>query len=384
LKKIEAESLNILAVAKTYEYYKLHPEDLLAKRMYQDAMWELTHFHNKKLTYFDEMPAFSQTKDGDSTATTKLPDVEDEMKTTGKVKRLKENKKESQELFDAKYAFSSYLEDTAFTNYFMKLAGAVQSFNENQLPRLATKSNKKGDVITLQELRKRPDLYPGEFFVYPEKKRNLGGQGIYSALVITPEIYALKTRYKELDYKKSAQSLNYFVNDMQKSANNLGMNLEIFDYKLLDDSDRFNDMQLLQLWYDERNEHKNIDMVTYMFDRVHPLCDKYNTSHLLATGSVIVNTKGMKEIEHDAQRGLIFYPSLLGSMVLFPAAPFIVGAALLPTQKTYQYMRVIDIKTDKVVYYRSHEVKQIRSKSTSKALIYNQLNEISSKPNYAE
>lgn len=384
LKKIEPESLNILAVAKTYEYYKLHPDDLLAKRMYQDAMWELTHFHNKKLTYFDEMPAFSQTEAGDSTANTKVPEAEVEMKTTGKVKRLKENKKESQEFFDAKYAFSSYLEDTSFTNYFLKLASAVQSFNENQLPRVATKSNKKGDAITLQELRKRPDLFPGEFFVYPEKKRNLGGQGIYSAFVITPEIYSLKTRQEGLNYKKSAQSLNYFVNDLQQSANNLGMNLEIFDYKLVDDSDRFNDMQLLQLWYDERNEHKNVDMVTYMFDRIHPLCDKYNTSHLLASGSVSVNTKGMKEFERDVQKAGVLFSVLIGSAVFFPAAPFITGTALMPTQKTFQYMRVIDLKTDKVVYYRSLETKQIRSRSNSKALMYNQLNEISSKPKYAE
>jgi len=382
LKKVDAESLNILAVAKTYEYYNAHPDDLLAKRIYQDALWELTHYHGKTLSFFKEIPTIETVAEGD---TTSQEEEEVEMATTGKVKRLKENKKEIEEdIFSSKYAFSSYLEDSAFTNYFSKLVKAVEIFNEKELPRLATSQNKKGKEQTLKDVRNRKKMPAGHYYVYPNKKENIGGKGIKSALVITPESYTLHAGFKGLDYQNSVESLDTYVKDLQTTASNLKIKLEIFDYKYVDDfdSEKFNDMQLLQMWYEERNLHKNVDMVTYMFDRVNPLCAKYNTNHLLYTGTVSIKTMGLSEFKDASKKTNSGYAKLATAFILPPSAPFIIGASVIPTFNTYQFIRVIDMQTDKVVYYNSYETKQLRNRSTTKALTYNQLNEMSAKPKY--
>ncbi len=335
---IENENLNTMAVAMSYEYYRNHQDDKLAKRMYEDAVWELARYHKKKLKDYELMPSFTET---DSTA-----EEEIELNTTGKVKRLKKRKVNGA-IYQMKYAFSTYLADSAFTSSFTRL------------------------VIEAED-------------TYDETEENIGGKGVTNVMVVTPESYTLQVKGSAINFKKSEQGEIAFVEAIKSSSKNLGVEMQLFDYKYVTkvDADRFNELQTLQLWYDEHLNHEKIGIVHYMFSRVDPICDKYGSDHLMYTGILNLSNKGANKNSGLGSRVYAGYLKLGLSIAFLPAAPFIFGVGFVPSYSSYQFVRVVNLRSDKMVLTKSYEFDQYRSTAIQNTLIYNQIDELRSEPKY--
>ena len=370
LNRIDAEELNTLAVALAYENYKNNPDDKLSKRIFKDAVWEITHYHEKTLDDYKEAPVVNP---ADSALSNEQEEGEVELHTSRKVKRLKQTKTKKS---TTQYAFSAYLADTLFTNEFARQEEDMEDYLDN-LPRLASKSNKKGKKLSLKQVRDTSDLDYGHYFVYPDKKENLGGKGIKKVMIITPENYTLSSG-KRVNYNKSSRREHEYVSAIKNAAKLNHIKYELFDYKYIDeiDSEAFNEMQMLQLWYDEKGYHRNIGIVNYMYDRVKPISEKYETDYLLYTGMLNINTAGMTKGIGNLYGGWI-----LGA-AFPPMIPFMLGAAYAPTYSTFQFIQVYDMENDKSIMRRSNEFKHYRTNAVTENMLYQQLNELSTKPKY--
>jgi hypothetical protein len=366
LKNMKDEELNTLSVCMTYEFYRDNPEDKLGKRLFEDALWELTHFHEKELDDYAAEPYVADTSDTEE-------NKEEELNTSRKVKRIKASRPNVD--FE-KYAFASYMNDTLFTGMFKRQQDDVEDYLD-RLPRLASRANKAGKRLSLKEVRDTSKLRRDEYYKYPEITQNIGGKGVKSVLIITPESYTLSNG-KGINFKKSTQREEDYISAIESGSRATGIDYELFDYKTIgnNQAESFNELQVLQMWFDEEGYHSRMGIVNYMYAKAQPIIEKYDTDYLMYTGTISISTRGMLSNSY----GLYGAAALI--IAFPPSAPFIVGAGFIPSYTSIQFMQVFDMANDKVVMRKYNEMKHYRSQAIIDNLIYDQLNELSAKPKY--
>ena len=372
LKEISQEDLNVLAVSTTYEFYRNHPEDPLAKKMFDHAVWELTHFHEKTLKMYQKAPL-----DADGAPIAEQPKDSITLNTGSKVKRLQGAS--AGEAFERIYAFSAYLEDSIFKETFSYYEKDYDEY-QDKLPRKQKYKSDREEIVYLKELRD-PDFKRSSYILtYPEKKINTGGQGVKSTLFVTPLSFTLAGA-KGIQFKKSVKREEAFIANIVDNAELLGINYTLLDYKYLDkkDASAFNDLQALQLWMDERLEHDNIYIVNYSLVHVSPILEKYDASNLTFIGMLSLNKSGMTSIGY-----VKFYEALI-AVGLFPVfSPIIITTAFIPTYESFQFILSYDLKTGKEVMSKSNSGRHYRQQAVVNNMIYEQLLELQAAPKFIE
>jgi hypothetical protein len=249
---------------------------------------------------------------------------------------------------------------------------------------LATARDKNGEVQTLKEVRDRKKLPYGSYYVYPNKKENSGGHGVNQALVLTPESYTL-SRKAQVDYEKTEKNRLNYTEALMNGAKLTDVSLTLFDYKggNAEEAEKFNEMQTLQLWYDEHDNHDKVDVVQYLYYRVEPICESYNTNYLLYTGMLNINFSGftVQRANDYSPLGKAMGDAIL-SLVLLPTLPFVYGTNYVPTYYSFQFMQAINLQNEKQVMFKGLEIQHFRTDAVINNLIYDQLNELSAKPKY--
>lgn len=358
LKNVTPEFLNTLAVCVTYEFYRDFPTDMLAKRIFEDSMWELTHFHGKGIIDYVEFG------NADSILTALLAD------TSLTEKELeKEIEKES-----IKYAIVPYVNDSLFVSTFKKYEDNVPRYLEN-LPKLWKTGHKNGVQITVKEFRGYQKTNSTNRLIYPKTNKN-SGLGVTKALIITPKKYIFhkslndsKLKYK-LNYKKELEYKEMLLECAQ--LNNV--EVELMDYKTEKavDSEYINDLESLQLWYYEYLNHGVVSLVNYNFTRISPIVFKHNTDYLIHSVMFSIPTQGFeRNFMGNVSLGVICF-------VFPPIAPFVILSTLLPTYDSYQFLHVMNVSKEKSVLINAEESTHYRTLSVPKGILYNQFLYISS------
>ncbi len=362
LKNMMPIELNTLAVAKTYEFYKKHPNDPFGKLIFEEAVWELVNYHGLDLSDFTvaEKSAENQAKE-DSKATP-------ELNTGRKVKRLKEEKATDEDNELWRLAFSGYLNDTLFTSAFKHQVALVEQ-NKKQLPYIIYNSSEQAEV-SLKEYR--DTTFKPKYAIYKWKNK-VGQAPLTSTYLLTPKAYKLNTK-AEINFKVADENRDAYIQRFVGNTAQLGCQSEILDYKYLeaDNAARFNMMQQLQMWYGEHLTHGDVRIIPYCTKYTSPIVDSTGIENLMFGVSV-----EMLSMEGPVGFGNFTATYLLGFAYL-PMFPVTFAQLYLPGKYILQLTNVVNIKTrqsryafDSVQSYRTNAVTYTLEEEQLKELLTN-------------
>jgi hypothetical protein len=353
--------LNVLAIALTYELWQEQPTSSLARKSFKDAVWEVTHYHEKTLSDFSKSEPVAS---ADSTVS--KPKENENLKTGRKVKRIQtEKSNETNAAFN--YAFVPYLNDTAFVNMFARQEADMKDYPK-RLPKKMV--NNKSYNITLKQIREPLQLKDGETLKYPEKPENKGGLDKKDMIILTPRLYSFSWT-ADINYSKSNILQQQYLDNITKMSKAGGVKATVLDYKdKKNDQERFNDMQQLQLWYDEHDNHSGIDLVHSSYNRVEEVTNRYGTTNLLVLTRLSLSKMGTGESI------LNLAPAILAPL----AAPVVVSQYFISSYQYKEWIQLMDLKTERDVVNGSKSGTNYRQNSVAQAELYDFFKQLSSKP----
>ncbi len=349
LKEISSIDLNTLAVCKSYENYKKNPQNSFAESIFKQSVWELITHRKKGLEDYFDSPLAAEGENGQPDSLV----VETELNTGSKVKRLKEDAADA-ELHEEnlyKYAFVPYLKDSLFTQTFKHYEDGVDKKREKKI---------------------------ASDYVEPNMK-NEGGANIKKLFVVTPKFYTFNVKGGgNINFKKSTRLQENYIESITKTAEMNKLGVSLFEYKHLENSSdsSFNEMQKLQIWYDENLEHDGVPIVHYSYNLVKPITEAYNTHYLMFSGVLTLATSGTKTTTAK------FYGKGILSILFLPAAPFLLASSYIPTYEALQYTHVVDLRTGADIMSQTNEMRYYRTDAVLNNILYDQMLQLSAKPKF--
>ena len=221
---------------------------------------------------------------------------------------------------------------------------------------------------------KEPDREPFVRNRKSERKARIKGKnlGLDKVVFVKPfyqkvdQRKSVATRY--MDSETALGEMNGLLRD---NANRVGLKIDLLDPHEFStgDTERFNDMVMLNDWLVERLDHENIDMVGIAPEAMRQLTQKYGTSHFAWTGIFAVTDNKSLMQRYTA----CFYGC---TIVLLPLAIF---EFFEPEHTTYQFTLLFDVESGEMRFGDLHPLDFKDSKAFRKSMIYNTLLQISSK-----
>jgi hypothetical protein len=267
---IKDKELCLLALLYAWDLHKKYPQDKEVEKMYRDLAWLLPKYFEdvaslRRLaaTSPKDEPKDKEEKQ-DSTQTGKKTKLEKiKSKGIGADKKDKEKKAD----IDFQEAVSLLLKDNEFTQMY-------EDFSE--------RSKKKGEV---EEAMKKE--------MEKERKRRYkkgASLGLDKIVVVTPhylivnplsEKQPINLVESENGAKDICDNINKFSKDMQLETVLLAKN----EFKA-NDTDKFNDMVLLNDWFREQNDAGKMSIWGYKQNEIEAIAEKYGTNNFLWMGII--------------------------------------------------------------------------------------------------
>jgi hypothetical protein len=149
-----------------------------------------------------------------------------------------------------------------------------------------------------------------------------------------------------LDVRKSINGRDRMMKAMEESATQVGLQLDILDPDNMDstDTDRFNDLMLMNDWFAQRGNFKDDEPLPVEQTAMSAIAAKYGTSYFMWCAYYT---------NREPRRGTVF--RALG-LVFAPLAPLIAYRLVTPREDVYFVAIVYDITTGKPVWGVQREI----------------------------
>ena len=315
LEQLAAADLNVLALSFAWENHLRFPDDLEIKVMLKHLWNDLGQYH---YTYLEKM-SFSPQVNLD-----KLADQQDtssvHLTKYEKIRLAKERELAlAQEADFSRYAFVGFFEDPVFLDTYRNTLENYKS----QKPKIAMD-------------------FRAERKAYRRKKRQGISLGATKVVFVDP-------LFKKIDHRRAVK-LNYlageegkkkFVELITDNAQRLDLNIDVLRVNDLhpEATDKFNDLGILNSWISERFKHEEVkDMMCMNHDQVQYLVEKYGTPYFAWTG--------MMSVTDRRPQSKLVNAALMVSVL---GAPYVLFRMLSPTNDTYYFSLVYDLRSGKLV-----------------------------------
>lgn len=175
-----------------------------------------------------------------------------------------------------------------------------------------------------------------------------GPQGLKKVVVINPIYQSFDSRIDNgmLDVRKSIDGRDRMMGAMQESATQVGLQLDILDPDNMDstDTERFNDLMLMNDWFAQRGNFKDDEPLPVEPTAMNAIAAKYGTNYFMWCAYYT---------NREPRTGTVF--RALG-LVFAPLAPLVAYRLVTPREDVYFVAIVYDITTGKPVWGVQREI----------------------------
>ncbi|MCA6444444.1 MAG: M48 family metallopeptidase [Bacteroidetes bacterium] len=248
-----------------------------------------------------------------------------------------------------------------------------KSFEKFALVNCFKKEEVETKFIAAQKLRDQIELIE-ENRKYYKKKKNRGGLGIDTILIMNPFYYCLDERKEnKLKYISSNLKLLRYFNTLTYCADKAKVNYKTVNFNNFgtNDMDLYNDYVLINDWKEEFLNHDfNSNSLVLNNQTAQHIREKYNTNYILYNG--IVNYRVKKEnVGYAVLLTLAVYPAIV-------TIPYL----LRKEEYTYYFSVLYNLKNNRVEYYNREGLKSSDSEDYLNAFTYNTMINIKQKPKF--
>ncbi len=289
MEKMPEADLNVLVVAEAWKLHAQNPKDTETENILTDALKELFIHHYTDLSGFSsEKPTLEMLGNlkpivKDTTAAAEAKE-EETKPSSNKLKKLREKKKAAkptevaQKTGTMQYALAPYLGDEKFQ-------ARVKTAQDDAVKRKKSIEYYRSDKGRSESSKKAAHA--------KKKGKRLDVDKI---VVINPVYLNLDNRRgKGIQFIKSEQSQAEFNDILADNAKKVGLKLTVLDSDKFKagDTDKFNDMALLNQWMSEQVDFENLSITPgFRQAEIDAIAQKYGTKYLCWTG--VISTRKSK------------------------------------------------------------------------------------------
>lgn len=320
--KLKNDELNVMALSYVWELYEKYPNDEELKNITLGLFQQMVNYH------YDKLDAFYR----------KAPSFETSMAAAEMDNNVPKNGWDKDFI---RYAFVKYLKDPEFLNFF--------------------RSSKKQKHIQLQKAEFDKSKHGKSILKNRNRKIEEEGQalGINKIVIVNPHYIKFdKTRRKGKQklFIESETARQSFRKKIWKNARMLDLQTSILDIKNLKttDSKKYNDISVLNEWFDQQLDFDEFNMPSFNQDRVDEIAKKYNTEYFVWMG--VVNKKERRNLLNSLSEFYMPYNGLYN--------------LLTPAYESLFFAIVYDVKNYELKMVKMEFIKQKDHDSIINAHIY--------------
>ncbi|MFL5729620.1 MAG: M48 family metallopeptidase [Cytophagaceae bacterium] len=311
--KLDKGELNVLALHYLWALKKQYPDDEQTDLMLKDIFKEMVYEHYPRSTMFNS----SKEKIVPEIVTVTETDSSDFMVT-------RDNKEEQSDFI--KYSMVELMKDKEFMAMYEELT--AQKVSEDN----ASPDNKAGE---------EEDLI----------RRKGYALGLDKTVFVNPYYKRTDQRKKnQVRYQMSEQVQLDFRNKLMHNAKLLHFDAEVVDQHGMkaNETERFNENSVLSEWIGDKLKHDDdIRLISPIHNQVQTITAKYGTSKFCWMGTISSTDK-------RRHKGSV----LLITMLYFPTLPYGIYYVATAKHKTYFYVLLYDLKTDKLEMQSLNKIQQ--------------------------
>lgn len=227
--------------------------------------------------------------------------------------------------------------------------------------------------LTAQKLREEIEILE-ENKKYYKKKKNKGGLGIDTIILMSPVYYCIDERKEnKIRYLSSNKKLIEYSALMEECAKKVNLNFQKIDYHAFADKDMelYNDYVTINNWKEEFLNHDfNPNSIVLGDETVYQLKKKYKTDYVLYNG--IINYHQKKQYLATAiVFSLLVYPSVI-------TLPYL----LRKEEYTYYFSILYSLEQNKIISYKRRAIRNSDSEDCLNAYTYDTFLEIKTNPKF--
>ncbi len=291
MEKMTEADLNVLVVTEAWKLYQQKPNDTETAAMLKDALRELFIHHYTDLSGFaTEKPTLEillqLPPSAVDTAVVEKKEEEAPKGSSNKLKKVREKKKENKVkevklvAGTMRYALAPYLADEKFQEM---VKNAQQE---------AEKRKKNIEYYRSEEGR-------DESHAKAAHARKKGVRlNVEKVVVINPVYLNIDDRFgRGVQFLKSEASQAAFNDILAENAKKVGLKLTVLDPEKFKagDTDKFNDMALLNQWMSEQVDFENLSITPgFRQAEIDAIVQKYGTKYFCWTG--VVSSRNKKSL----------------------------------------------------------------------------------------
>lgn len=356
--------LNSIAAVELFKQSKKNPKNQFLKKLRDDLFSELVSEH--EITY-DKIYAAEESYrkyldklkvDEQNNTTTEKTDTisTDGMSKLEKIRLQKEKKegvKKETEKFKEFYllSFTDVLKDPNFKTVYL----AIQDSTESKIKREKEEKEKISKMSRTQKAK-----YYDEQKKLEEKYSKIK----MDKLVIVDPYYFEADSRKGLELINSEEGVITFNKNIETSVKAAEVEIAALSSRDMGqkDTDKFNDIGLLNGYYEEWEMHDNSEIICMLSEYTPDLVNKYNTPYFNYSGLISVKIQ---------RTGKIYY-ILLGALS-WPILPIMVVYAFTPIHATQYQSVIFDLEKNEPADVYEVQLKSRSNNSYIKSQIYYQI-----------
>ncbi|MEO0471043.1 MAG: M48 family metallopeptidase [Bacteroidota bacterium] len=198
--------------------------------------------------------------------------------------------------------------------------------------------------------------------------------GIDKVVIFDPLYIRIDSRKKNpLQWIASEKSQSDFHSYIKSSAQKLDLDVEILDSKSLQSrngAEVFNDIAVVNDWYQETLNHDEVEMVNSNYDKILKLREKYGTPYFAHMGAI--SNRDPNFFVNNAIT--LFY-----SIFLPPSIPYAIKDAVTPNEESLVFTQIFDVDRNERMATLYNEMPMKASKGILQTNIHYTLFQIKSK-----
>lgn len=373
LENLNDEELNALALAYVWELRSEYPKDEDQSAMASDLIIEMVDHHRDFLDSLYIEPRTSarpvpksNSKENSNVEESEINGDSSEVETR-EVELFDSDEADDESYITRDSQFDESIREEEEAEYIQYVF--VDLFQDDQFVEEINEAKSTAD----EKEAAYPDWNWEEASM--ERKNRLKGVklGLDKVVFVKP-FYSKMDQRKEVPIKyMDSETAESDLNRMlRSSAEKVGLEIDLLDPQEMDeaDSERFNDMVILNDWLSERLEHGNMGLVPVKQEEVIALKDKYGTNNFAWTGIIAVTGN-----KNQLKRTMVcLYGCATGIL-----APYAIYYYFAPDHDMYQFTLVFDIETGIASMADFHEVNFKDSETFRKSVIYSSVLQMAAK-----
>jgi beta-barrel assembly-enhancing protease len=360
---ISPKEATILALRYTWLQHLKHPEDKELTTLADDLFGELAAYSSNLSDFVDtraEVPAPPVISEEEPKEKPIIKEVKSEKKEKSKYDKIKEQKAEKAKTEPLTQGWKGAFIGLKNDENFVKAFNAGQERHKKWQSRVSYMDSDKGRSERRKEI---------------ERTRKKGKRlGISKVVIINPFYLKLDARKANaVQYVQSEEGQNRLRGIIEEVTPKSGLKTNILDIADLKDgqTDRFNEIRLLNEWFAEQVDYENLN-ITYGTNqgKINAIAEKYGTDFFLWTGVV-----SLREKKNSAMNTL----GIMFSLFLPILTPVAIYKATKPEYDMLYYAVLYNVKDGTYQTVKYEYFDQRDSDTVLKAHYYDALLQIKTK-----